>query len=54
MGLSNIIGLLIIAFALWEAWKINRKQAVQFTGPHAIAAAPSAPTPAPPLPPTGA
>lgn len=39
-GASNIIGLLIIAFALWEAWKINRKRAIAITGPHAIAPPP--------------
>lgn len=46
LGMKNIIGLLIIAFALWEAWKINHKRAVDFTGPHAIAAQQSPPPPA--------
>src|ERR1051326_2643709 len=32
-GFQNIIGLLIIAFALWEAWKINRKIKINFAGP---------------------
>jgi hypothetical protein len=35
-GFSNIIGLLIIGFALWEAWKINRKRVLAFTGPHLL------------------
>ena len=25
-GAENIIGLLIIAFALWEAWKFNARR----------------------------
>lgn len=44
MGFSNIIGLLIIGFALWEAWKLNKRTVVDFTGPYELAggAAPSA------------
>ena len=42
-GFENIIGLIIIGFGLWEAWKINRKPQLVVTGPHAIA--PSAPPP---------
>ena len=36
MGLQAPIGLLIIAFALWEAWKINRKVSIIFNGPFRV------------------
>jgi hypothetical protein len=36
-GAGNIIGLLIIAFALWEAWKINKRREVNLTGPYQLA-----------------
>jgi hypothetical protein len=32
-GFSNIIGWLIIAFALYEAWMLNRKVRLDITGP---------------------
>ena len=32
-GLENIIGFLIIGFALFEAWKINKKNPLDITGP---------------------
>ena len=35
-GLSNIIGLLIIGFALWEAWKINNRQQFALAGPYSL------------------
>jgi len=35
-GASNIIGLAIIAFGLWEAWKINRRVDLQITGPYSV------------------
>ena len=35
-GASNIIGLAIIAFGLWEAWKINRRVALNITGPFTV------------------
>lgn len=35
-GASNIIGLAIIAFGLWEAWKINRRAALNITGPYSV------------------
>jgi len=35
-GASNIIGLAIIAFGLWEAWKVNRRIALEFTGPFSV------------------
>lgn len=36
---NNIIGLLIIGFALFEAWKINGKPALHFSGPYEIGSA---------------
>jgi hypothetical protein len=38
-GFENIIGWLIIGFALFEAWKINRRVEVAVTGPYEIASA---------------
>jgi hypothetical protein len=37
-GLENLIGLVIIGFGLWEAWKINKRPVVVITGPHALSA----------------
>ncbi len=37
-GISSPIGLLIIAIALYEAWKINRGAAFTITGPYRVAA----------------
>ncbi len=37
VGFSNPIGLFIIGFALWEAWKINRRVRLEITGPYAVA-----------------
>lgn len=48
-GFENIIGLLIIAFALWEAWKINKRPQFETAGPFAIGAPPPASPPPPPL-----
>ena len=39
-GTTNALGLLIIGFALWEAWKLNKPRALAITGPYKIAAAP--------------
>lgn len=38
-GLQNIIGLLIIAIGLYEAWKMNRRAVLQITGPHRLGTA---------------
>lgn len=38
-GFQNIIGLAIIGFALFEAWKINRRATLQIAGPFTLAAA---------------
>jgi len=46
-GFENVIGLLIIAFGLWEAWKLNKRPAITILGPLDLGAAPSStPTPA--------
>jgi hypothetical protein len=50
-GFENILGIAIIAFGLYEAWKLNRRETPVITGPHAVgrpsvaAAAPSTPDP---------
>lgn len=41
-GAQNVIGLLIIGFALWEAWKLNARRQLRITGPYQLAPAPSA------------
>ena len=48
MGFENIIGLVIIAIGLYEAWKINRKPDRTVTGPFRIEDAASAAAPAGP------
>lgn len=40
-GFQNIIGLVIIGFGLFEAWKLNRREELVMTGPHPIAAPPA-------------
>jgi len=35
-GLENVIGILIIGFALYEAWKLNRRMELRVTGPHRV------------------
>ncbi|HWE38113.1 MAG TPA: hypothetical protein VG406_16195 [Isosphaeraceae bacterium] len=37
-GFHQPIGLLIVGFALWESWKINRPARLEVTGPHLIGA----------------
>jgi MFS family permease len=49
MGFQNIIGMLIIAFALWEAWKINKYKKLEFQGPFTIAGAGGGAMPPPPV-----
>jgi hypothetical protein len=39
-GFNNPIGLLIVGFALWEAFKINRKTPLVITGPHLVGPGP--------------
>jgi hypothetical protein len=35
-GLENVIGLVIIAIGLYEAWKLNRRVPLVITGPHRV------------------
>ena len=38
-GIENLIGLLIIGFALYEAWKLNRRTELRVSGPQQVSAA---------------
>ena len=38
-GLDNILGLLIIGFALFQAWRMNQRAALVFSGPFQVGAA---------------
>lgn len=42
-GFENIMGIIIIGIGLYEAWKLNRREALTITGPHAIARTPPVP-----------
>jgi hypothetical protein len=42
-GFENIMGIIIIAIGLYEAWKINRRVELVITGPYQVAPAPQAP-----------
>jgi hypothetical protein len=44
-GAQNLIGLLIIGFALYEAWKLNKKALVTVAGPFKVGSAGSSPAP---------
>jgi hypothetical protein len=44
-GAQSILGLLIVGFGLWEAWKINRVTPLEITGPHRVGAPPPVPSP---------
>jgi hypothetical protein len=47
-GFQNIMGLLIIGFALWEAWKVNRRVVLSVSGPFVAGTqTPSADAPVP-------
>ena len=46
IAFTSLIEALIIAFALWEAWKINARKRVAFAGPYSLEAT------MPPAPPT--
>lgn len=51
-GAGNIIGLLIISFGLWQAWKLNAATAIEIEGPFSLQATPHpAASLPPPLPP---
>jgi hypothetical protein len=41
-GIENLIGILIIGFALWEAWKLNQRQSLPISGPYQLATSPTA------------
>jgi hypothetical protein len=41
-GAQNILGLVIIGIALFQAWKINRRVPLEITGPYKIAPTPGA------------
>jgi hypothetical protein len=38
VGFSSIIHILILGFALFEAWRLNKRVRVTFTGPHRVGA----------------
>jgi hypothetical protein len=40
-GFENIIGLLIIGFGLFEAWKLNRREDLVMSGPHPVTMPPA-------------
>lgn len=39
-GAKNLLGLLIIGFGLWEAWKLNRRADLSISGPFQVGAVP--------------
>jgi hypothetical protein len=47
-GAGNILGLFIIGFGVWRAWRMNQAIQLEITGPHRIAPLP--PSSPPPLP----
>ncbi len=50
-GAGNIIGLLIISFGLWQAWKLNAATPIAIAGPFSLRAVTPPVAPPPPLPP---
>jgi hypothetical protein len=40
-GVQNLVGLLIIGVALWEAWKFNARQPLSISGPHELGVHPA-------------
>ena len=38
-GFENVIGILIIGFALWQAWHMNASAPLVFRGPYAVGGA---------------
>jgi hypothetical protein len=40
-GVKNLLGLLIIGFGLWEAWKLNKRTDLSISGPYQVGAAPA-------------
>ncbi len=47
-GFQNAIGILIIGFALWEAWKMNQRVPIEVSGPFRVKAPEAAQAPRPP------
>jgi len=45
MGFQNVIGILIICFGVYEAWKLNRRVPLEISGPFRLEEAPGPPTP---------
>jgi len=45
LGVKNLIGLVIIGVGLYQAWKMNRRLLLNFSGPHRIRAPEAAPAP---------
>jgi len=43
-GFEHILGLVIIAFGLWEAWKLNKRPVIAILGPLDLGAAPPSTT----------
>jgi hypothetical protein len=41
-GAQNIVGLIIIGIGVYQAWKLNKRQPLVITGPHALASPASA------------
>jgi hypothetical protein len=37
VGAIGVIGLIIIAVGLFEAWKLNQRPRIAISGPHAVA-----------------
>ena len=46
-GFENLLGLAIIAFGLYEAWKLNRRTVLSISGPFRLGASPAASTTGP-------
>jgi len=45
-GFENVIGLVIIFFALWQAWSMNKRSVLEITGPFEVGKPPPVPVPA--------
>jgi hypothetical protein len=45
LGVKNAIGLVIIGVGLYQAWKVNRRLMLNFSGPHRIRGSEAAPSP---------
>jgi hypothetical protein len=41
-GFKNVLGILIIGFGVWEAWRLNKRFVLEVTGPHSLGAGPPA------------